>query len=296
MWAAMDIGTNSCRLLIADPTRGGKLNTAVKLLRTTRIGQGLCPQKNFLRQEAMDRTLEALQEYDSVIRKYPVTEIQLIATQAIREAENGNTLVGVIKERFGWELQIVSGQREAWLSYLGASGGLMRADNPLIIDIGGGSTELIVMECENRLKAVSIPLGALRLHETPLTDEELKRLFTDKIKDFPQDPGISMVGVGGTCTSIAAILLALKVYDAQKVQGFTMSVDDIRNVYRKLINLQPLERLTIAGVYPGREDIITEGIRILLTILGIFRKKDMLVSDQDLLQGLMYEKMADLPS
>ncbi len=296
MWAAMDIGTNSCRLLIANPTRSGKLNTVVKLLRTTRIGQGLCPQENFLRQEAMDRTLEALREYDSVIRKYPVAEIQLIATQAVREAENGNSLVGVIKERFGWELQIVSGRREAWLSYLGASGGLTEADNPLIVDIGGGSTELIVMDRANRLKAVSIPLGALKLYEKPLADKELKRLFADKIKDFPQDPGIRIVGVGGTCTSIAAILLALKVYDAQKVQGFTMSADDIRNVYRKLINLQPLERLTIAGVYPGREDIITEGIRILLTILAIFRKKDILVSDQDLLQGLMYEKMTDLPS
>lgn len=290
MWAAMDIGTNSCRLLITQKKGSKKLYEVERQLQMTRIGQGMENNYKMISREAVERTLGALQHYKSIIGRYKVQSISLVATQAVREAENKQELVNAVKEKLNLDVEIISGEREAWLSYIGASQDLT-VEKPLVVDIGGGSTELVSIDTSGSLLAVSIPIGALKLKERQVVPLKLRELLTEKLeqKDYWSQTAFSLVGVGGTCTTLGAVSLALRDYDSEKIQGLTLSKAAINKLYKKLYNLTPQQRLNIAGIYPGREDIIVTGLEILLQLMDILKKEDLVISDHDLLYGLIYE-------
>lgn len=303
MWAVMDIGTNSCRLLMARLGAGGKVETVCRLLRTTRIGAGMNQENKSIHAGALARTMEALAEFSREIKRIPIpAEVILVGTQAVREAENRQRVIDTIKAVLGWQLEVLSGEREAWLSYLGAVQELPEKD-PLVIDIGGGSTELVRRREEGGLQVVSLPLGALRLYEKPQSHIEISAFLAraigakhgsawtgNKRHDW-NDPGVPLVGVGGTCTTAAAVKLALQAYDPDLVQGYRMTAEDIRCIYQKLESLRAEERLKVAGIFPGREDIILPGLQILLNIMTFLAKTEITISDHDLLYGLIYEKL-----
>lgn len=288
----MDIGTNSCRLLIAENKRGNII-TIRQELRTTRIGQGINNELKRISQEAFDRTTTTLKEYSEIINAYPVDKVILVATQAVREASNSIELKDEIEKKVGWKLDIISGEREAWLSYLGATKGLTLDYSPLVIDIGGGSTEVIIKEKQDVI-SISIPIGALRLYENPLSSETIEKMLEANldIAGFglvKESNSTILVGVGGTCTTTAAIDLALSEYDRNLVHGAVLTKDNIEKIYKELIKLSSQERLKIPGVYKGREDIIVSGMKILLALMKYTNKDRIVVSDEDLLYGLVYD-------
>lgn len=291
MYAAMDIGTNSCRLLLASVNTLGEIKIEEQHLRTTRIGAGMGTER-LLKPDAIERTLSALEEFAEIIGRYRVQQLVLVATQAVRSAENQNRLVQAVKDRLNWDLQIISGEREAWLSYWGATSDLKEKPNPLVIDIGGGSTEFIGLNSEKQVSVLSIPLGALKLLENPLSDKELARVVTEALQVFKSkedSPSYTLVGVGGTCTTLAAVDLGLREYDREKVQGHRIDGSRIKDIYEMLAALTVPERLKLAGIYPGREDLIIPGLQILLAIVKYFNSNSVLISDRDLLWALVDE-------
>lgn len=289
IWASMDIGTNSCRLLLAETDASGGITVLKRMLRTTRIGQGMNREMRRINEKAKERTLQALEEFAQEISAYPQVKIRLVATQAVRMAENSAELVCEIREKLGWDLEIISGEREALLSYSGAVKGLTGLNRPLVIDIGGGSTEFIAKTGADGLASVSLPLGALRLLENPLSHNHLDRFFQNGLKEIPFGPDVELVGVGGTCTTAAAAYLGLKEYDAVKVQGCKLTRTAVEELYARLSALSPRERSNEPGIFPGREDIIVYGLEILMIVMGYFQQEEITVSDQDLLYGLIYE-------
>ena len=291
LWAVMDIGTNSCRLLIADyDQEAEKLHTLHRALRTTRIGLGMKDGDGYLNLTAMDRTVQALMEYSEVLQHYPIKKVVLLATQALRAARNQKEFKEKIKGRLGWDLEIISGEKEARFSYLGAIQGLAVTGVPLVIDIGGGSTEFIcqVDKGNKKYQVHSLPLGALHLWENPLSDDIIQRRLAEALVDFSLPQKVSIVGVGGTATTVAAVKLGLGNYAAEKVQGLKLSYTELKAMYEKLKEMRPEERLQVAGISPGREDIIVSGMQILINIMAYWQAQQVMVSDQDLLQGAIF--------
>ncbi|MGI6144336.1 MAG: Ppx/GppA family phosphatase [Peptococcia bacterium] len=294
LWAVMDIGTNSSRLLVAEYNReSGKLQTFRRELRTTRIGLGMTEGNSYLSPEGINRTLQALTEFSDVLKHYPVEQVVVLATQAVRVACNQEELAEKIKVALGWDLQIISGEEEARLSYLGAMQGLVVTGVPVVIDIGGGSTEFIRKEEKDHktYQVHSLPLGALRLWENPLSDEKIRRLLAEGLADFSWPQKVSLVGVGGTVTTVAAVQLGLLHYVAEKVQGLKISITEIRALYQKLKEMPPEARLQLAGITPGREDIIVAGLQILINIMDYGQVQQITVSDQDLLVGTIINQL-----
>lgn len=306
MWAVMDIGTNSTRLLIADYDQStGQLQPLKRALKITRIGEGMSETNRVMSLVAIERTINALEVFAEIIADYPVKKIRLVATQAVREAANQAELVDKVKARLSWMLEVIPGEQEALLSYQGAVQGLKTEGFPLVVDIGGGSTEFLVSENEReietaeevktvatltdrKLLARSLPLGALRLLEHPQTDPGIQLFLTKQLAGFPF-PGqtTALVAVGGTATTLAAVRLGLVSYEAEKVQGLTLPLAEIKEIYQRLQAMRAAERLQVAGISPGREDIIIPGLQILLAVMRFFGKTDLTVSDQDLLQGVI---------
>lgn len=284
----MDIGTNSSRLLIADyEIKTGKIRTVKRALRITRIGEGMNEKNRLMSSPAMQRTLQALAEFSLIIKQYPVKKVCLLATQAVREADNQVELREKIKVGLGWDLRIISGEEEACLSYLGAVQGLKLRGIPVVIDIGGGSTEFIFGEEKQNFRVLSLALGALRLWENPLPDEKIQDLLSRRLSTFSLPRNISLVGVGGTVTTVAAVQLMLENYEAEKVQGLKLSLAGITDLYEKLKVMPTMERLQVPGITLGREDIIVPGLQILINIMNYGGETQIMVSDQDLLYGVI---------
>jgi exopolyphosphatase/guanosine-5'-triphosphate,3'-diphosphate pyrophosphatase len=300
MRAVMDIGTNSTRLLLADyDGTTGQLHPLKRGLKITRIGEGMIEKNRVMSPGAMERTIAALEDFAGIIAAYPVEKIRLVATQAVREAANQAELKERIKERLGWTLEVISGAEEAKLSYRGAVQGLQTVGSPFVVDIGGGSTEFLVEREEgapgagekgsngSKLQARSLPLGALRLFEKPLSDAELQSILAKGLAGFQFSPEASLVVVGGTATTLAAVKLELVSYDAEKVQGLTIPFTALNEISQWLEAMSPAERLKVPGITPGREDIIVPGLQILRTVMTYFGRTELTVSDQDLLHGLI---------
>lgn len=344
---AMDIGTNSCRLIIVEKKEEGDF-THLRQVRITRIGEGLGQGHLRLSQGAMDRTLAALAEYKEMLGGYPVEEVWLLGTQALREADNSEVFAAAVKERTGFDLQIISGEREAYLSYLGAATGLSdpALAQPLVLDIGAGSTELMWLEedgaakagdtgaagiagtnvaaraagakaeaagvggrgddadrnigaIKGRIRAVSAPIGSLRLLEKPLDRQgilEALRTGWQGIAVPERAMGGNaaaiggtgpLVGVGGTATTLGAIHLNMKEYDPEALLGLEMSRSQVEAVLALLESLPSAERLALPGMMPGREDVLPWGLRILLAAMTYCRRDSVVICDRDLLYGIL---------
>jgi exopolyphosphatase/guanosine-5'-triphosphate,3'-diphosphate pyrophosphatase len=291
LWAVMDIGTNSSRLLVADcEQKTGKIKAVKRALRITRIGAGMNEENRLISWEAMTRTVRALVDFSLLIKQYPVKRTFLLATQAVREADNQEELRDKIKTSLDWNLRIISGEEEARLSYLGAVQGLVTEGVPVVLDIGGGSTEFILQGEKQDFQIISLPLGALRLWENPLVDEKIQELLQKELQKISFPPLISLIGVGGTITTAAALKLALVEYDAEKVQGLKLSITEIKAFYEKLKVMSPKERLQAPGITAGREDIIVSGLQILINLMSCCGQKKIIVSEQDLLYGVICAK------
>jgi exopolyphosphatase/guanosine-5'-triphosphate,3'-diphosphate pyrophosphatase len=305
--AAIDFGTNTARLLIAERSSVGIIPVRVER-EIVRLGGGFTAEKG-ISIEAWARGLACLHTFSDIISSYDgVFPVRASATSAVRDAVNGENFVATVFEETGIRLEIIDGNREARLTLNGVLSGLDSARGTLVvIDVGGGSTEFTVAFHGSPVFVKSMPIGVVRLTEGFPTTEAIAdrvRVVIDQLIRDISAGGISipqnseLIGTAGTATTIAAIKLEMVDYDYRKVNNFTVDREGIDDIFQRLSRLSPHERLTIKGLEKGREDLIVAGLIIITSIMDAFDFKRLKVSDFGLLEGLALleeASMTELP-
>ncbi|MGH3354112.1 MAG: exopolyphosphatase [Nocardioides sp.] len=296
--AAIDCGTNTIKLLIATITADG-LSEDVREARMVRLGQGV-DRTGVLADEALQRAFGAIDEYAALIRDHGVEKVRFVATSATRDAANAATFTEGVRARLGVTPEVVTGAEEAALSFGGAARDLPGNPVPpvLVIDIGGGSTELILGEGPRPTISDSMDIGAVRLHERhlrsdPPTMEEIEACVRDidaHLDACPVDPGTARtaVAVGGTVIQLAMGLLGLTEYDPTATDHAEIDPEDLYKVVDRLLAMTVDERLALPWMHPGRADVIAAGGVILTRILRRSRVAALLVSESDILDGIAW--------
>ncbi len=296
--AAIDCGTNSTRLLVADAD-GRPIE---RLMRITRLGEGV-DSTGALAPEAVERCLMVLREFRGVMDRYRVARGRLAATSAARDASNGHEFLEAAGEATGFRAELLAGSAEGRLSLAGAIADLEPDGGPfLVLDIGGGSTELVTGTDPDdpELVAVSLQLGCVRVTErfllndpptpTELADAEamVAEALESAIAEHPRFLGAHrLVGLAGTVTTLAALNLGLAEYDRERVHHSVLSATEVYDWYRTLAQEVRAARLDRAGMVPGREDVIVGGAMILSAVMTRFGFDECLVSEADILDGMV---------
>jgi exopolyphosphatase/guanosine-5'-triphosphate,3'-diphosphate pyrophosphatase len=295
--AAIDLGTNTARLLIGFKDNDGSLRPLLVRRHITRLGGGFARESG-ISPNARERTIEAMIEFSRYLKDYRVARIRAVATSAVRDAVNGAQFVEGVFNKTGIRLEIIDGVEEALLTLHGVLSGLDdRKGDFFIFDVGGGSTEYTLADADRLLFTRSLPLGVVRLTEGKVRADameekisrELSRLAGD-IKEAELEKKISdavLVGTAGTATTLAAIHLKMQDYDFLRVNNCCLSLTDIKGIYSDLAPLTPDERLGVIGLEKGREDLIVAGIMITVKTMEMFGFDRLKVSDYGLLEGVM---------
>lgn len=295
--AAIDLGTNSARLLIADKEPEGSIQPVLLRRHITRLGGGF-KKETGISAEAAERTIQALHEFSGCLKEHGVAKFRAVATSAVRDAANGREFVEEVFRQTGIRLEIIDGKEEALLTLRGVISGLdIRSADFLVFDIGGGSTEYTLAKGETPLFTKSLPLGVVRLTEGKSSceamDDKIKRELM-KISNDIEKAGMTeslaqavLVGTAGTATTLAAIQLKLDEYDYRRVNNYCLTLDDIRNIYNGLLPMTLEERLKVPGLEKGREDLIIAGTLITVRTMEIFGFNRLKVSDCGLLEGVL---------
>jgi exopolyphosphatase/guanosine-5'-triphosphate,3'-diphosphate pyrophosphatase len=264
-------------------------------------GEGLQPQ-------AIARTLESLQEFSSLLRLHEVHQVRVVATSAAREAPNAAFFVEQVRSQTGLTVDVISGEEEAYLSFLGACQSLPGVKRGTVVDIGGGSTEITFPSVPtgrppgtqppdavhpDTLTCRSIPLGAVRLTERPLLLSEILAKLKPALEDLQTMGPIPLIGVGGTITTLAAIDQALPVYDPERVHGYRLPQTAVERILFFLAAKTNQGRKQVPGLQPERSDIIVAGTTILWAILGSLKADQITVSEADLLDGIILSGLPD---
>jgi exopolyphosphatase/guanosine-5'-triphosphate,3'-diphosphate pyrophosphatase len=298
--AVVDIGTNSTRLLIADVHADGTVTELDRRSRVTRLGDGV-DASGRLAPAAIDRTLATLDEYGAAIEQSDARLRPAVLTSAVRDAANGADFVTEVERRYGLQARSIPGTEEARLTYLGATSGLDPAathDPTLVIDVGGGSTELIIGIGRELEFAVSMQAGVVRqterhLNDDPPTCQELDALGAEVAatieRSVPRDrrrAAQKAIAVAGTATSAAAIDQALDPYDPAKVHGYRVSLPTLRLLLARLAALDLDARRQVKGLDPDRAPTIVAGVIILIRVLEAFGLDAFEASEHDILYGV----------
>ncbi|MHA6796688.1 Ppx/GppA phosphatase family protein [Pseudonocardia bannensis] len=308
--AAIDCGTNSIRLLVADATTS--FDGAVALrdvhreMRIVRLGRGV-DATGVLDPEALERTRVALADYTAVLRRKGAEKVRMVATSATRDASNREDFFGMVRATLGVDAEVISGDEEAALSFVGAVGDLEPEDGPfVVVDVGGGSTELVVgalVDGEAKVHAAhSVDVGSVRLTERCLpgdppspADVEKARevaagILTDAFAAVPLDGVKTWVGVAGTITTLSGIAQDLPAYDPAAVHLSRLSRDDLHRVARDLLGMPHDEREKLGALHPGRVDVIGAGALIVDVLAEELHARagigELVVSEHDILDGI----------
>ncbi len=314
--AGIDIGTNTLRLLIAE-TRPGSFHEIYSDRRVIRLGQDL-DRGGMLTRDAEDRALKALGDFTENIRRYSALHTAAVGTSALRSASNAVPFIERVKTKTGLDIRVITGEEEAKLTLAG----VVRAvkgfvgphrhalDSSLVIDIGGGSTEIIETRPAEETAIVSLPLGAVYLTDRyakndPPTKAEMALLrravkdSLDKHRGMMQPgPGKAFIGTAGTITTLAAMDLSLSEYDPRKINGHILSRESVNEIVRRLAASTLKERRSIPGLEHGREDIILAGAVVVQEIMELSGFSSMVVSDWGLREGIvldLYDKILSKP-
>lgn len=320
LYAALDLGTNNCRLLIAQPTRPGQFRVVDAFSRIVRLGEGLGASGR-LSQDAMDRSIEALKVCAAKLKTREIRKTRLIATEATRAAENGEAFLARVFAETGLELEIISRETEARLAVSGCSSLVGRETKSVVLfDIGGGSSEIAVIKIgESRSSRLanhithwtSLPVGVVTLserhggqHVTPESFEAMVvevQGMLDKFDcpenhtlDNPGDEnGFHLIGTSGTVTTLAGVHLDLPRYDRRKVDGLWLSDDEVSAMQARLLSWDFTARAANPCIGPDRADLVLAGCAILEAIRRRWPSERMRVADRGLREGLLTDMMAD---
>jgi exopolyphosphatase/guanosine-5'-triphosphate,3'-diphosphate pyrophosphatase len=295
---AIDIGSNSTRLLLAD-VEDGVISEISRESIVTRLGDGV-DKSGVLGKAAIERVMDALEEYAGEMVLHRCDRIGGVATSAVREASNGKDFAQQVGARHGIPIDVIGGDREAELTFLGASAGdvLDAPGRSMVVDIGGGSTEFIVGSCGELLFHVSTKLGAVRqserwLQSDPPTSAEIQTLLDEAEAiildavppEFRRDIA-NGIGVAGTPTVLAAVDQALEPFDPWKVHGYPITLDAAERLLMLLAGMPLDERREVPGLHPDRAPTIVAGAAILLSTLKAFGLDQVVVSEHDILYGV----------
>jgi exopolyphosphatase/guanosine-5'-triphosphate,3'-diphosphate pyrophosphatase len=305
--AAIDCGTNSIRLLIADvPAEGGHTDL-LRRMEVVRLGQGV-DATGWLAPEAIERTRLVLTEYAAAARGLGATAVRMVATSASRDAANRAHFEDMVVATLGGAPDVVTGEEEAELSFLGATASLDAAarahgSSPprppfLVVDIGGGSTEFVLGDGGRVRAARSVDVGCVRmterhLHGDPPTGEEVRRAEDDiraalgEVRaEVPVAEAASLIGLAGSVTTVAALALELPAYDAVAIHGSRIPIDAVRIVTADLLAATRARRAAMPVMHPGRVDVIGAGALVLRVLMDEFGMDEVVVSEHDILDGI----------
>ncbi|HEY2140974.1 MAG TPA: Ppx/GppA phosphatase family protein [Solirubrobacteraceae bacterium] len=319
--AVVDIGTNSTRLLIADVDPSGAVSEVVRRSTVTRLGDGV-DASGSLSPQAIARVVDTLDEYRREVDAHDCAANLAVLTSAVRDATNGEGFAARVREQYGFDARVLTGEEEAQLTFLGAMSDRLdeaqsagerpasdersdkqdhdrhAAEEPtLVIDIGGGSTEFIVGRRQVAGFHVSLPAGVVRMserhiHSDPPASEELQSLagdvrsvFLDGLPPGERAAVEQGVAVGGTATSAAAIELELDPYDSNRVHGYPLQLATVELLLARLADMSEAERRTLVGLHPDRAPTIVAGMILLEEAMRAFELTQVEVSERDILFG-----------
>ena len=305
--AAIDCGTNSIRLLVADVPATGGATDLVRRMEVVRLGQGV-DATGRLAPEAIERTRKVLAEYAGTARDLGAQDVRMVATSATRDAANRADFEQMVLTTLGRLPDVVPGSEEAELSFLGATASLEAAAAAhgaaaprapfLVVDIGGGSTEFVLGDAGGPRAARSVDIGCVRLTERrlagdPPTDAEVRATVADiraalalVAEQVPVAEASSLVGLAGSVTTVAALALDLPEYDPAAIHGSRIPAADVRRVSDELLAMPREQRAALPVMHPGRVDVIGAGALILRVIVDEFGMDEVVVSEHDILDGI----------
>jgi exopolyphosphatase/guanosine-5'-triphosphate,3'-diphosphate pyrophosphatase len=318
--AAIDCGTNSLRLLVADVDPGaGRLTDVDRQMEIVRLGQGV-DSTGRLAPEALQRTLRALRGYARIIGDRSAAAVRMVATSATRDAANAADFVRGVRDVLSLEPEVLSGEEEAYLSFVGATaefgtGSAGPGGGPyLVVDIGGGSTEFVVGEgpgdtrtrapAPGGVTAVSVDVGCVRLterhlHSDPPRPAEIKAAAADidaaldaVAGAIPVSAARTLVGLAGSVTTVAGLALGLAEYDSARIHHARVSAGQVAAQTRRLLGQTRQERAALGVMHPGRVDVIAGGAMVLDQIMRRFGFGEVLASEHDILDGIAWSLAA----
>jgi exopolyphosphatase/guanosine-5'-triphosphate,3'-diphosphate pyrophosphatase len=289
--AALDVGTNSTRLLVADVEGGVIVAEQAREMVITRLGKGVDRTGRF-DPGALARTLEVLAGYAETCRRLGVERRRLVATSATRDAADRQVFRDAVRDLLGVEAEVLTGQAEAAAAYRGATHGLDGEQATLVVDIGGGSTELILGDGAAAKAMVSLDIGCVRLferhlHSDPPTAAEVAAHPARDAEVLDPAAADRVVGVAGTVTTVTAIALGLEAYDPRRIHRQTLDAADIGAVAGKLAAMTVAERAAMPVMATGREDVIAAGALLLDELVRRFDLREVIASESDILDGVL---------
>ncbi len=296
--AAIDIGTNSMRLMLCEIV-GNSIAKKEKELIVTRIGKDVS-KTGIITEKSIIRNIDALKYFKNKADRYGAEEVLAIATSAVRDALNGKAFAADARIQSGVDIRVISGEEEA---ELGLKGVMSEIENPeecvLVIDIGGGSTELVLGRKDKIDYSISIPAGAVRMTEqfvtgNPMTDGDaakmkgkLNELFREPLEYLSRKRIDKVITIGGTATTTAAIFHSLSIYDPEIVHNTVINASDIAAIFKRLKGMTLQERWEVKGLQKERADVIPAGICILQHLVEGLKKDSVIISENDNLEGII---------
>ncbi|MBI1911687.1 MAG: Ppx/GppA family phosphatase [Deltaproteobacteria bacterium] len=311
-YASIDIGTNTLRLLIAEPD-GAKLKPLIYKRAITRLG-GSYTEEGGIDKLSAKRTVDALVDFKKIISENKITEVTAVATSVVRRAANRQWFLDEVKKKAGIEISVISGDEEARLSLLGVLSVIEdKSEKQVVIDIGGGSTEFIFTTGLEMHGAWSMEMGVVHLTENHLKsdppkktelqalEKEIERVISELKglmlrggiypEDYSSRRGATFIGTAGTITTLAAMDQNLEVYDRDRINNYRLSKKRIQEIYEYLVSLTIKERSEVLTLEKGREDLIIPGSAITLFVMDSFGFDEIKVSDAGLLEGIILNRI-----
>jgi len=309
--AAIDIGTNSARLLIGDYDRD-VFSILERKMKITRLGSGLRENRT-ISQDSADKTLDVLKTYNELINKCKVNKCRAVGTSVLRNAKNSSDFISSAEKILGIEVDVIGGDEEARLSFYGATKDIMRdydksdrvsqvnSKKILVLDVGGGSSEFILGEKSSEPDFIeSIDIGCVSISERYMDSDvpdagklnkmnnHVRRKLKNTVKKVKNLKIGYIIGVAGTISTIAAVDLKLDEYDSDKIHKHVLEFGKIKEIYNYLCGLNLKERKKVRGMDPGRADVIIGGAAIVINVLEMLGREFIFVSERDILDGIIY--------
>lgn len=297
--AAIDCGTNSIRLLVAD-VDGDRLVDVVRRMEIVRLGEGVDRTGRF-GDAALARTFAALDDYAAQIRGLGAERLRMVATSATRDAANRDVFVGGVRERLGVDPDVVSGDEEAALSFAGATADLSATNVAapyLVCDIGGGSTEFVLGDGDGVRASRSVDIGCVRMTERHLQGDppsaaqiaaaraDIEAALEEVATTVPVGDAASLIGLAGSVTTVTALALGLETYDPGRIHHARISAAEVHEVATSLLTMTHAARAALPVMHPGRVDVIGAGALVLDTVMSMGGFAEVVASEHDILDGI----------
>lgn len=301
--AVVDVGSNSTRLLVADVAGDEALTEVARRSKVTRLAEGV-DATGRLAETAIERVHSVLADYRAVIDAAGADRAIAVLTSAVRDAANGEAFVAEVGARFGLDARELSGEEESRLTYLGAVAGRPRSAPTLVIDVGGGSTELVVGQGDELRFHASTQAGVVRQserhiahdppddHELQALTDDVRRIYATAVPPAMTSVPQTAIAVAGTATSLAAIELELEPYDASRVEGHVLERATCEMLLARMAGMTDEERRRLPGLHPDRAGVIVAGAVLLIEALRLFDLQRVEVSEHDLLYGTAFSAVA----